>query len=218
MTTPDQVLVGSYNYQLVALSVLVSMLAAWAALDLAGRVTAAQGGIRLAWLLAGSTASGIGTWSMHLYRNAGLQLAGSGAVRLAHGSPISPASYFSLLRWHYMSSAAAKLNCFVHSPPAYRWAGGIAGMHYVAMEGNAAAGHVPLFSAPRDPFGDPRDSIFSVGVMADISFSARAHRSAVEKGFKRTARWARPTPSCIIPGWPLPVSRGLSKLLTYPTP
>ena len=40
----------SYNYYLVALSVVISTLASYAALDLAGRVTAAQGRLRLAWL------------------------------------------------------------------------------------------------------------------------------------------------------------------------
>jgi len=36
-------LIGSYNYALVALSVLIAMFASYAALDLAGRVTAAGG-------------------------------------------------------------------------------------------------------------------------------------------------------------------------------
>jgi len=35
--------IGSYNYALVALSVLIAMFASYAALDLAGRVTAASG-------------------------------------------------------------------------------------------------------------------------------------------------------------------------------
>jgi methyl-accepting chemotaxis protein PixJ len=65
MTSSDLVLVGSYDYRLVALSVLISILAAYAAHDLAARVTVAHGGARLPWLLGGATASGIGTWSMH---------------------------------------------------------------------------------------------------------------------------------------------------------
>jgi len=35
--------IGSYNYALVALSVFIAMFAAYAALDLAARVTAATG-------------------------------------------------------------------------------------------------------------------------------------------------------------------------------
>ena len=56
---------GSYDYRLVALSVLIAVLASYAALDLASRVTAARGRIRFAWLSGGATAMGIGIWSMH---------------------------------------------------------------------------------------------------------------------------------------------------------
>src|SRR6201993_1982697 len=58
-------LIGSYNYALVALSVLIAMFASYAALDLAGRVTAAGGWTRAVWLLGGAGAMGIGIWSMH---------------------------------------------------------------------------------------------------------------------------------------------------------
>jgi PAS domain S-box-containing protein len=58
-------LIGSYNYALVALSVLIAMFASYAALDLAGRVTAAGGWTRVFWLLGGAGAMGIGIWSMH---------------------------------------------------------------------------------------------------------------------------------------------------------
>ncbi len=58
-------LIGSYNYALVALSVLIAMFASYAALDLAGRVTAAGGWTRAIWLLGGAGAMGIGIWSMH---------------------------------------------------------------------------------------------------------------------------------------------------------
>src|SRR5260370_34717191 len=58
-------LIGSYNYALVALSVLIAMFASYTALDLAGRVTAAAGWIRAGWLLGGAGAMGTGIWSMH---------------------------------------------------------------------------------------------------------------------------------------------------------
>src|SRR5467141_2007420 len=58
-------LIGSYNYALVALSVLIAMLASYAALDLAGRVTSAGGWTRAVWLLGGAGAMGTGIWSMH---------------------------------------------------------------------------------------------------------------------------------------------------------
>ena len=58
-------LIGSYSYGLVALSTLIAMVAAYAALDLAARVTAAAGSTRALWLLGGAGAMGTGIWSMH---------------------------------------------------------------------------------------------------------------------------------------------------------
>ncbi len=65
MTSPDMVLAGSFDYRLVVLSVLIAILASYAALDLAGRVTSAQGKVRLFWLNGGAVAMGFGIWSMH---------------------------------------------------------------------------------------------------------------------------------------------------------
>jgi two-component system sensor histidine kinase/response regulator len=65
MTTPDALLRGSYDYRLVALSILIAMLASYAALDLAGRVTSARGAARAMWLSGGAAAMGMGIWSMH---------------------------------------------------------------------------------------------------------------------------------------------------------
>ena len=65
MAVPEVAMVGSYDYRLVALSVVIAVLASYAALDLAGRVTSARGGARSLWLGGGATAMGIGIWSMH---------------------------------------------------------------------------------------------------------------------------------------------------------
>jgi two-component system sensor histidine kinase/response regulator len=65
MISPELALVGSYDYRLVALSVVISVLASYAALDLAGRVTSARGAIRALWLGGGAMAMGTGIWSMH---------------------------------------------------------------------------------------------------------------------------------------------------------
>ncbi len=56
---------GSYDYRTVALSALMALAASYAALDLAGRVTAASGWVRSAWLIGGASAMGLGIWSMH---------------------------------------------------------------------------------------------------------------------------------------------------------
>jgi len=62
---PDIILSASFDYRLVALSVFISILAAYAARDLAERLSDARGRIWLAWLVGGAMAHGIGIWSMH---------------------------------------------------------------------------------------------------------------------------------------------------------
>jgi len=65
MTGNGTPLNGYYDYRLVALSILISILSSYAALDLAGRVTIARGRARLLWLGGGAVAMGTGIWSMH---------------------------------------------------------------------------------------------------------------------------------------------------------
>src|SRR5437868_5559915 len=60
-----EVLNGSYDYRLVGVSVTIAVLASYAALDLAGRVTSSRGRTRAIWLSGGATAMGLGIWSMH---------------------------------------------------------------------------------------------------------------------------------------------------------
>src|SRR6202035_3644041 len=56
---------GSYDYGLVAISVVLAVFGSYAALDLAGRVTAAQGWGRAVWLSAGAAAMALGICAMH---------------------------------------------------------------------------------------------------------------------------------------------------------
>jgi two-component system, sensor histidine kinase and response regulator len=65
MASADAVIPGSYDFLLVALSVLVAISASYVALDLAERVTATEGSPRMAWLFCGAAAMGTGIWSMH---------------------------------------------------------------------------------------------------------------------------------------------------------
>jgi len=65
MVSSNVVITGSYNYGLAALSVLISISASCAALDLGGRITAARGWVRSGWLVGGATSLGVGIWSMH---------------------------------------------------------------------------------------------------------------------------------------------------------
>ncbi len=65
MAANSAALAHSYDIRLVALSVLIAILAAHAALDLAGRTAAARGKLRFAWLACGAFAMGFGIWAMH---------------------------------------------------------------------------------------------------------------------------------------------------------
>ncbi len=56
---------ATYDFRLVALSVLIAICASYAALDLAGRVTASRNRAHLPWLFGGAIAMGTGIWSMH---------------------------------------------------------------------------------------------------------------------------------------------------------
>src|ERR1035438_1047399 len=65
MISANAALPGSYDYSEVTRSVLIAIASSYTALDLTGRVTAASGRVRLAWLGGGATAMGIGIWAMH---------------------------------------------------------------------------------------------------------------------------------------------------------
>ena len=65
MDVPSPALIGFYDLRLVAVSIVIAVLAAYAALDLAGRVTIARGIARFSWLSGGALAMGMGIWSMH---------------------------------------------------------------------------------------------------------------------------------------------------------
>lgn len=56
---------GHYDPSLVALSVIIAVLAAGAALDLSSRVVASSGRFRILWIVGGAFAMGLGIWSMH---------------------------------------------------------------------------------------------------------------------------------------------------------
>src|SRR4051794_10763642 len=132
MTASDQALVSSYDYRLVALSIFISILAAYAALDLAGRVASARTRVRFVWLTGGSLAMGIGIWSMHYIG------------MLAFHLPIPvlydwPTVLVSLLAAIFASAIAlfvvsGKQMSVIHtSIGSIFMGGGIATMHYTGM-------------------------------------------------------------------------------------
>ena len=123
---------GSYDYSEVARSVLIAIAASYAALDLAGRVTAASGRIRLAWLGGGAAAMGIGIWAMHFKGMLAFQL----PVSVEYQWPIVLAS---LLVAILASAVALYVASRQHMGRVQAltgsliMGGGIAGMHYIGM-------------------------------------------------------------------------------------
>jgi PAS domain S-box-containing protein len=128
-----EALKGSYDYRLVALSVLLATLASFAALDLAGRVTVARGRSRFIWLTGGAFAMGLGIWSMHY------------VGMLAYHLPVAvyydwPTVLVSLLAAVLASGAALfvvsrkRMGVLSAGLGAVAMGSGIAAMHYIGME------------------------------------------------------------------------------------
>src|SRR5579859_8004611 len=129
-TVSSDQLAGIYEYRLVALSVLIAMLASYAALDLGGRVTASRGRLRFIWLLGGSAAMGVGIWSMHYIG------------MLAYSLPVAVSYYWPAVLWSLLAAIlASAIALFVVSRnemgPIHIGLGGllmgigIASMHYI---------------------------------------------------------------------------------------
>ncbi len=130
---PVQVLAGSYSYGLVAASVLIALFAAYAALDLAGRVTATQGATRVSWLVGGAIALGLGIWSMHYVGMEALRL----PVRVLYDWPTV---FLSMIAAVVASGIALfvvsrkNMTIITTSIASLLMGAGIAAMHYIGME------------------------------------------------------------------------------------
>lgn len=133
MTEIGAPLVGFYDYRLVALSIFIAISASYMALDLGGRVTAARGWMRSAWLAGGAAAMGLGIWSMHF------------TGMLAFNLPVPvfydwPTVLLSLLAAILSSAVALYVVSRKKMGRAQALTGsifmgfGIAGMHYIGMD------------------------------------------------------------------------------------
>src|ERR1700704_3247800 len=127
-------LIGSYNYALVALSVLIAMFASYAALDLAGRVTAAAGRTRAVWLLVGAGAMGTGIWSMHYIGMLAFIL----PIPVAYHWPTVLLSLFAAILASVVALGVVsrqKMGWFRALAGSVVMGAGIASMHYIGMAG-----------------------------------------------------------------------------------
>jgi PAS domain S-box-containing protein len=132
MISANAPLTGSYDYSEVARSVFIAIAASYAALDLAGRVTAASGRARAAWLTGGATAMGIGIWAMHFKGMLAFRL----PVSVEYHWPTVLASLLAAI----LASAVAlyvasrrKMGLVEALTGSVIMGSGIAGMHYIGM-------------------------------------------------------------------------------------
>lgn len=124
---------GTYNSGLVATSLVVAILAAYTALDMADRVNRSPRKTALLWLLAGGLAMGLGVWSMHFI--------GMLAFRLPIPTGYDPLMTFISMGASVVSSTFALWLVSQATLPAWRIVPGgvlmglgIASMHYLGME------------------------------------------------------------------------------------
>jgi PAS domain S-box-containing protein len=125
-------LIGSYDYALVALSVLIAMFASYAALALAARVTAASGWARAVWLLGGAGAMGTGIWSMHYIGMLAFIL----PVPVAYHWPTVLVSLFAAILASVIALyvvSRQRMSAFRAFAGSVLMGAGIASMHYIGM-------------------------------------------------------------------------------------
>jgi len=125
-------LIGSYDLRLVVLSIFIAISASYAALDLGGRVSAARGWARSAWLVGGAVTMGFGIWSMHF----------TGMLAFSLPIPVAyhwPTVLLSLLAAILASGVALyvagrkEMDRFQAVTGGLLMGFGIAGMHYIGM-------------------------------------------------------------------------------------
>jgi PAS domain S-box-containing protein len=132
MISANDALSGTYDYGQVARSVLIAIAASYAALDLAGRITAARGRAFLPWLCGGATAMGLGIWATHF------------KGMLAFHLPVLVEYYWpTVLASLLVAILASAVALYVASRPKMGWvqalcggaimSAGISGMDYLGM-------------------------------------------------------------------------------------
>src|SRR5579862_8387672 len=125
-------LVCSYSHGYIALSVFIAVLASYAALDLAGRVSFARGRIRVLWLTGGASAMGIGIWSMHYIGMLALLL----PVPVLYDWPTVLLSLLAAILASVVAlfvTSRQQMGLFRALAGSVFMGGGIAAMHYTGM-------------------------------------------------------------------------------------
>jgi NO-binding membrane sensor protein with MHYT domain len=123
---------ATYDYRLVALSVVIAIFASYAALDLARLVTASRNRARLAWLIGGAFTMGTGIWSMHYTGMLAYRL----QVPVSYHLPTVILSLIAAIGASFVALfvvSRERLTALNVIAGSLLMAAGIAGMHYTGM-------------------------------------------------------------------------------------
>lgn len=169
---------GSYDYRMVALSVVLAMVAAYAALDLAGRVTAAQRWARIFWLAGGAVSMGLGIWAMHYIG----MLAFTLPVPVRYHYPTVMVSLLAAIAasaFGLFTVSREKVSVTASIAGSLAMGGGIAAMHYIGM----AAMRLPaVMEYQRSRVGVSVAVAIAVSMLAlRLSFQVRQEKKAVPR-------------------------------------
>jgi two-component system cell cycle sensor histidine kinase/response regulator CckA len=122
----------SYDPLFVIASVLVAMLASYAALDLAGRVRSGSGATRRGWIAAGGVVMGLGIWGMHFVGMLAFHL----PVAIEYDVPLMLLSMAVAIGASLLALVVInrpELGVRTAIPASALMGGAIAGMHYIGM-------------------------------------------------------------------------------------
>jgi two-component system sensor histidine kinase/response regulator len=203
-----KVIHGFYDGRLVVLSIVIAILAAYAALDLSGRLTVSQGRTRLAWLWGGAFSMGIGIWSMHYVGMEALRL----PVLVEYDWPTVLLSIIVAILASAVALFVASRKTLTATAAAFGsvlMGGGIAAMHYIGM----AAMRMPAIRIYSDPV-----VALSVFLGIAISFVAIRLTFAVRH---QTSSWSwQKTRNALIMGLAIPVVHyvGMAAVTFVPAP
>jgi diguanylate cyclase len=129
---------GTYDLELVLMSIVVASGASYAALDLAGRITSSSPQAARWWLLGGAFAMGAGIWSMHFIGMLAFQL----PIRMAYDPVLTLISaVIAMITSGFALAVVGRLAVVspteVDQPILYAggiiMGAGICGMHYTGM-------------------------------------------------------------------------------------
>lgn len=124
---------GSYNMYIVALSVVIAVLASYSALNIAAKISYANGRMKYFWLFSGSFVMGSGVWSMHFIGmlafeiHANMDYDASLTLLSMIASVLSSFIAFYITMPQIVNMKRLALGGFTMG-------GGIVAMHYIGME------------------------------------------------------------------------------------